>query len=157
VYFSSKVFTFKWGRIDLGPERPGPNRLGAGMTWNHIIYQNHIFSKNYYEVISGSILTNVTPKHSELSIFWLFIYSLCCYEWYLFVHNLNTTNKNWLWFSHIFQLKINPKNKKSCKNWCKIFKNLSRNDFTIIFWKNMVLVDYIGIFLHFRILLTDWI
>jgi hypothetical protein len=25
------------------------------------------------------ILTNVTPKHSELSIFWLFIYSLCCY------------------------------------------------------------------------------
>jgi hypothetical protein len=32
------------------------------------------------------ILTNVTPKHSELSIFWLFIYSLCCYEWFLFVH-----------------------------------------------------------------------
>ena len=28
------------------------------------------------------------------------------------------------------------------------------NDFTIIFWKNMVLVDYIGIFLHVAILLT---
>jgi hypothetical protein len=36
--------------------------------------------------------------------------TLCCYEWFLFVHNLNTTNKNWLWFSYIFQLKINPKN-----------------------------------------------
>ena len=22
MYFSSKVFNFKWGRIDLGPERP---------------------------------------------------------------------------------------------------------------------------------------
>ena len=27
-----------------------------------------------------------------------------------------------------------------------LLKNLSRNDFTIIFWKNTVLVDYIGIF-----------
>jgi hypothetical protein len=26
--------------------------------------------------------------------------------------------------------------------------NLSRNDFIIIFWKNMVLVDYIGIFFY---------
>ena len=38
-----------------------------------IINQNHIFSKYYCEVISGLILTNITPKHSELSIFWLFI------------------------------------------------------------------------------------
>ena len=38
--------------------------------------------------------------------------------------------------------------------WCKICKYLSRNDLTIK-KKNMVLVDYIGIFLHFRILLTD--
>jgi hypothetical protein len=68
---------------------------------------NHIFSKNYYEVISGKILTNVTPKHSELSIFWLFIYSLCCYEWFLFVHNLNTTNKK---LTLIF-LYISTKNK----------------------------------------------
>jgi hypothetical protein len=42
------------------------------------------------------------------------------YEWFLFVHNLNTTNKNWLWFSYIFQLKINPKNKKSWKNYVQI-------------------------------------
>ena len=28
------------------------------------------------------------------------------------------------------------------------------NDFTIILWKNMVLVDYIGIFLHVAILLA---
>jgi hypothetical protein len=34
----------------------------------YIINQNHIFSKNYCEVISGYILTNFTPKHSELSI-----------------------------------------------------------------------------------------
>ena len=29
----------------------------------------YLKKKNDYEVISGSILTNVTPKHSELSIF----------------------------------------------------------------------------------------
>jgi hypothetical protein len=29
-------------------------------------------------------------KHSELSIVWLFIYSLCSYEWFLFVHNLKS-------------------------------------------------------------------
>jgi hypothetical protein len=37
-----------------------------------------------HKVISGYILTNVTPKHSELFIFWLFICSLCCYEWLIF-------------------------------------------------------------------------
>jgi N-dimethylarginine dimethylaminohydrolase len=37
-----------------------------GNVKNHyIINQNHIFSEDYYEVISGYILTNVTPKHSE--------------------------------------------------------------------------------------------
>jgi hypothetical protein len=35
--------------------------------------------------------------------FLLFICSLCLYVWFLFVHNLNITNKNWLWFSYIFQ------------------------------------------------------
>jgi hypothetical protein len=35
----------------------------------YVINQNHIFSKNYCEVISGYILTNFTPKHLELSIF----------------------------------------------------------------------------------------
>ena len=35
----------------------------------YIINQNHILIFFYYEVISGYILTNVTPKHSELSIF----------------------------------------------------------------------------------------
>jgi len=54
----------------------------------YIINQNHIFSKNYCEVISGWILTNFTPKHSELSIFCLFICSLCLYELFLFLHNL---------------------------------------------------------------------
>ena len=55
----------------------------------YIINQNHIFSKNYCEVISGQMLINFIPKHSELSIFGLFICSLCLYEWFLFVHNLN--------------------------------------------------------------------
>ena len=55
-----------------------------------------MFSKNYCEVISGWILTNFTPEHSELSIFCLFICSLCLFEWFLFVHNLNTTNTNLL-------------------------------------------------------------
>ena len=33
--------------------------------------------------------------------------------------------------------------------WCNICKNLSRNDFPNFFEKNMVLVDYIGIFFTF--------
>ena len=60
----------------------------------YIINQNHIFSKKYCEVISGYILTNFTPKHSELSIFGICICSLCLYEWFLFVHIVNITNKN---------------------------------------------------------------
>jgi hypothetical protein len=42
-------------------------------------------------------------------IFFWFIYSLCCYEWFLFVYNLTQQIKI-DWFSYIFQLKINPKN-----------------------------------------------
>jgi hypothetical protein len=76
----------------------------------YIINQTIFFSKIIMKSFLDRFLTNVTPKHSELSIFWLFIYSLCSHEWFLFVHNLNTTNKNWLWFSYIFKLKINPKN-----------------------------------------------
>ena len=60
----------------------------------------------FQKIIVKSFLDR--SKHSELSIFWLVIYSLCCYEWFLFVHNLNTTNT--IRFSYIFQLKINPKN-----------------------------------------------
>ena len=36
---------------------------------HYIINQNHIFAKKYCEVISGWILANFTPKHSELYIF----------------------------------------------------------------------------------------
>ena len=36
-------------------------------------------------------------------------------------------------------------------------KNLSRNDFIIIFGKNMVLVDYIGIFFTFPITFERWL
>jgi hypothetical protein len=40
--------------------------------------------------------------------------------------------------------------------WCKICKNLSRNDFTIIFWKKYGFGWlYRDFFLHFPILLTD--
>ena len=35
----------------------------------YIINENHIIKKKYYEVISGLILTNVTPTLSELSLF----------------------------------------------------------------------------------------
>ena len=35
----------------------------------YIINENHILKKKYYEVISGLILTNVTPTLSELSLF----------------------------------------------------------------------------------------
>jgi hypothetical protein len=50
------------------------------------------------------------------------------YDWFLFVHNLNTTNKNWLWFSYIFQLKINPKNKKTWKNYVQIKTTHTHNE-----------------------------
>jgi hypothetical protein len=40
--------------------------------------------------------------------------------------------------------------------WCNICKNLSRNDFTIIFWKKYGFGWlYRDLFLHFPILLTD--
>ena len=54
------------------------------------------------------------------------------------------TNKNHS-FTHNEQ--INNQNIDNFECFCvKFVKNLSRNDFTIIFGKNMVLVDYIGIF-----------
>jgi hypothetical protein len=66
----------------------------------YIINQNHIFSKNYYEVISGYILTNVTPKHSELFIFWLFICSLCCYEWLICICLYKDVYLEWKHFAY---------------------------------------------------------
>ena len=83
--------------------------IGACKNNHYIINQNHIFSKKIlwsHFWIDFKFYT----KTFGIVIFWLFIYSLCCYDWFLFVHNLNTTNKNWLWFSYIFQLNINPKN-----------------------------------------------
>ena len=75
----------------------------------YIINQNHIFSKKYCEVISGQILTNLTPKHSELSIIGLFICSLCLYEWFLFVRNLNRIVNFWdLFLVEIYwKIKVN--------------------------------------------------
>ena len=51
----------------------------------YIINQNHIFflKKSLWSHFWIDF-NKFTPKHSELSIFWLFIYSLCCYEWVLF-------------------------------------------------------------------------
>jgi hypothetical protein len=82
---------------------------------SYIINQNHFFFKllwSHFCIDFNKFYTKTFRMVyiSELSIFWLFICSLCLYEWFLFVHNLNITNTNWLWFSYIFQLKINPKN-----------------------------------------------
>ena len=60
------------------------------------------------------------------------------------------TNKN-----HSYKHNEQIKKQNIDNSECFGVRILSRNEFTIIFWKNMVLVDYIGIFLHFRILLTD--
>ena len=46
---------------------------------------------------------------NQNNIFFWFIYSLCCYEWFLFVYILTQQIKI-DWFCYIFQLKINPKN-----------------------------------------------
>jgi hypothetical protein len=40
----------------------------------------YFFQKIIMKSFLDRFLTNVTPKHSELSIFLLFIYSLCSYE-----------------------------------------------------------------------------
>ena len=56
---------------------------------------------------------------NQNNIFWGFIYSLCCYEWFLFVYNLTQQIKI-DWFSYIFQLKINPKNSQSCLYYVQI-------------------------------------
>ena len=55
---------------------------------------------------------------NQNNIFWGFIYSLCCYEWFLFVYNLTQQIKI-DWFSYIFQLKINPKNLNHGKSMYK--------------------------------------
>jgi hypothetical protein len=55
---------------------------------------------------------------NQNNIFWGFIYSLCCYEWFLFVYNL-TQHIKIDWFSYIFQLKINPKNLNRGKSMYK--------------------------------------
>jgi hypothetical protein len=62
------------------------------------------------------------PKHSELSIFWLFIYSLCCYEWAHPFYNLQSRAR-----THAILA-------------------IGLYEFTIIFWKKYGLVDYMGIF-----------
>ena len=49
------------------------------------IFFQKIIVKSFLDRFS----TNFTPKHSELSICCLCICSLCLYEWFLFVHNLN--------------------------------------------------------------------
>ena len=47
------------------------------------------FQKIIVKSFLDRFFTNFTPKHSELSICCLCICSLCLYEWFLFVHNLN--------------------------------------------------------------------
>ena len=67
-----------------------------------------------------------------LSIFCLFIYSLCSYEWFLFVHNLNTTNKN-----HSFKdnEQINKQNIDNSECLGVKFVKISRNDHNIFLIK----------------------
>ena len=49
---------------------------------------------------------------------------------------------------------MSKSNKQFRMFWCKICSNLSRKGFTIIFEKNMVLVDYIGILFYMPSLQT---
>jgi hypothetical protein len=79
--------------------------LENSVIYKHL-YNNNLFKRNSHLIWHPYIIdqNHIFPK------IWLFIYSLCCYGWFLFVHNLNTTNTNWLWFSYIFQQKINPEN-----------------------------------------------
>ena len=52
----------------------------------YIINENHIFSKIYYEVISGLILTNVTPKLSSCQYFdCLFTHYVVMSDFYLYI------------------------------------------------------------------------
>ena len=80
--------------------------------------KKHILSKKYCEVISGQILTNFTPKHSELSIFCLFICSLCLYERFLFVHHFSIIVN----FQDLFLVEIHRKIKfyLLCLNYVQI-------------------------------------
>ena len=117
-----------------------------------------------------------------MSIFWLFICSLCLYEWFLFVHNLNRIVNFWDLFLVEIYRKIKVNFYLLCLNYEQIktthINIMSKstikiytipNDFGVKFvkiypemtsqyfiWKNMVLVDYIGIFLHVAILLATY-
>jgi hypothetical protein len=75
----------------------------------------HKLSKLPYTTINftdyshlSKVLGNVKKKNTciinQNNIFFLFIYSLCCYEWFLFVHNLTQRIKykqqiTWWWQS----------------------------------------------------------
>jgi hypothetical protein len=80
---------------------------------------------------------------------WLYTFSLNIYTFFLSLY--------WILFSCIekkYTTRIKIWANKQTKYrqfrmfWCKICYNLSRNYFTIFFWKNMVLVDYTGIFFY---------
>ena len=73
---------------------------------------------------------------------------------FLFVMFKLCTNKNH-WYKHNEQINNQNINNSECFG-VKFVKNLSRNDFTIIFGNNMVLVDHIGLFLHVAILLATY-
>jgi hypothetical protein len=81
----------------------------------HSTHSRKIYVYYFIFAFSACVLIQIVMQSIRIfcpqsTLFWLFICSLCLYEWFLFVYNLNITNKNWLWFSYIFQLKINPKN-----------------------------------------------
>ena len=92
------------------------------------INHNHIFSKNYCEVISGQIFKNFAPKHSELSICCLCICSLCLYEWFLFVHNLNMIVN----FQDLFLVEIYMKIKVNFYLLCLNYVQIKITDNNII-------------------------
>jgi hypothetical protein len=79
------------------------------------------------------------------SHFWLFVYSLCCYEWFLFVHNLNTTTK----FDFDFPIYICPENDTLINLWWNSFLLSKRTHTPKVFWsvkKNPYIINQNHIF-----------
>jgi hypothetical protein len=122
--------------------------------WSFCTWQNVVFLFGHCVVCSSSIYGFWLPLWYLQTLLWTVTTFCQVQKDQINVHNSGILCINWwLYFLH-FRILLTD----DCVVCIyRVKSNIDfPNDFTIIFWKNMVLVDDIGIFfLHFQILLTD--
>jgi hypothetical protein len=79
----------------------------------------NFFKKLLWSNLMDRFLINFTPKHAELSIFWLFIYSLCCK-----CRHRNVLSKRQVWMSIFHIINFKKKNSWTQGSWIFVNKKL---------------------------------